>query len=57
MNAAAQFNHIAYKVDCDPAYRQAIDSLNYRKSLNQLAAVNRKYGMLYCEEYILMAHF
>lgn len=53
---SAQFNHIAYKVDCDPAYRQAIDSLNYRRCLNQLAVVNRKYGKLYCEEYILMAH-
>ncbi|MNU93365.1 hypothetical protein D3C71_833070 [compost metagenome] len=56
LNASAQINHIDYKVDCDPAYRFAIDSLNYTKCFNQLARVKRKYGKLYCEEYILMAH-
>lgn len=55
-NVFAQFDHIQYKTDCDAAYRLAIDSLNYPKCLNQLEKVNRKYGKLYCEEYILMAH-
>ena len=49
-------NHIDYKVDCDLAYRYAIDNLDYTKSLNHLSKVNKKYGKLYCEEYILMAH-
>lgn len=53
---SAQINHIDYKVDCDPAYRYAIDELNFRECINQLSKVNRKYGKLYCEEYILMAH-
>lgn len=51
-----QFNHIQYKTDCDVAYRFAIDSLNYSKCLGQLSKVSKKYGKLYCEEYILMAH-
>ncbi len=54
--AYGQFNHIQYKIDCDVAYRLAIDSLNYSKSLHQLSKVNKQYGKLYCEEYILMAH-
>ena len=53
---SAQMNHIDYKVDCDLAYRYAIDNLDYTKSLNHLSKVNKKYGKLYCEEYILMAH-
>lgn len=53
---SAQINHIDYKVDCDPAYRYAIDDLDYTKSLSHLSKVNKKYGKLYCEEYILMAH-
>ena len=53
---SAQINHIDYKVDCDPAYRYAIDDLNYSKCLSRLSKVNKKYGKLYCEEYILMAH-
>lgn len=56
LGASAQINHIDYKTDCDLAYRLAIDSLNYPKCLTQLSKVNRKYGKLYCEEYILMAH-
>ena len=51
-----QFNHIQYKKDCDAAYRFAIDDSNYSKCLGQLAKVNKQYGKLYCEEYILMAH-
>jgi hypothetical protein len=51
-----QFNHIQYKTDCDMAYRFAIDDSNYSKSLGQLAKAEKKYGKLYCEEYILMAH-
>lgn len=51
-----QFNHIQYKTDCDAAYRSAIDDLNYSKSLSALSKVEKKYGKLYCEEYILMAH-
>lgn len=54
--AYGQFNHIQYKTDCDPAYRSAIDDLNYSKSLGLLSKVKKKYGKLYCEEYILMAH-
>lgn len=53
---SAQINHIDYKVDCDPAYRYAIDDSNYTKCLSHLSKVNKKYGKLYCEEYILMAH-
>lgn len=56
LGASAQINHIDYKVDCDVAYRQAIDSSNYPQCLSQLAKVHRKYGKLYCEEYILMAY-
>jgi hypothetical protein len=52
----AQINHIDYKVDCDLAYRFALDSLNYPKCLKQLSKVNKKYGKIYCEEYILMAY-
>lgn len=52
----AQINHIDYKVDCDIAYRFAIDSLNYPKCLKQLSKVDKKYGKIYSEEYILMAH-
>lgn len=51
-----QINHIHYKADCDPAYRFALDSLNYPKCFSQLSKVKKKYGKLYCEEYILMAH-
>ncbi len=53
---SAQINHVDYKADCDAAYRSAIDDLNYSKSLGQLSKVEKKYGKLYCEEYILMAH-
>lgn len=53
---SAQMNHIDYKVDCDLAYRYAIDDSNYTKCLSHLSKVNKKYGKLYCEEYILMAH-
>lgn len=53
---SAQINHIDYKADCDLAYRFALDSLNYPKCFSQLSNVKRKYGKLYCEEYILMAH-
>ena len=52
----AQINHIEYKADCDLAYRLAIDSLNYTGSLKHLSKTSKKYGKLYCEEYILMAH-
>ncbi len=55
-DASAQINHIDYKADCDPAYRFALDSLNYPKCFKQLSKVKKKYGKLYCEEYILMAH-
>ena len=55
-NLLAQIDHIRYKTDCDLAYRFAIDDLDYQKSLKKLSEVNRKYGKLYCEEYILMAH-
>lgn len=51
-----QINHIEYKAACDPAYRFALDSSNYPKCFKQLARVKKKYGKLYCEEYILMAH-
>lgn len=54
--AYGQFDHIQYKTDCDPAYRSAIDDLNYSKSLEHLSKAKKKYGKLYCEEYILMAH-
>ncbi len=53
---SAQINHIDYKADCDPAYRFALDSSNYKKCFKQLSGVKKKYGKLYCEEYILMAH-
>ena len=53
---SAQINHIDYKVDCDVAYRMAIDDSDYSKCLGQLSKVNKKYGKLYCEEYILMAY-
>lgn len=56
VGACGQFNHIEYKTDCDIAYRFAIDSLNYPKCLSQLAKVKKQYGVLYCEEYILMSH-
>jgi hypothetical protein len=56
LTVSAQINHINYKADCDPAYRYAVDSLDYHKCLSQLSKVNKQYGKLYCEEYILMAH-
>lgn len=56
IGVSGQINHINYKVDCDPAYRFALDSSNYAKCCSQLAKVKKKYGKLYCEEYILMAH-
>lgn len=56
IDSSAQFNHIAYKADCDLAYRLAIDSLQYPASLKHLSKTRKKYGKLYCEEYILMAH-
>ena len=56
LSISAQINHIDYKVDCDPAYRYAIDDSNYTKCLGHLSKVNKRFGKLYCEEYILMAH-
>ncbi|MNK00444.1 hypothetical protein D3C87_182290 [compost metagenome] len=56
LNSSAQFNHIDYKKECSVAYSAAIDSLNYSKCFKELAKIRKKYGKLYCEEYILMAH-
>lgn len=56
LTGLAQFNHIDYKKECSVAYSEAIDSLNYPKCLKLLAQIDQKYGKLYCEEYILMAH-
>lgn len=56
ISSYGQFNHIQYKTDCDAAYRTAIDDSNYLKSLSTLSKVEKKYGKLYCEEYILMAY-
>ncbi len=53
---SAQFNHIEYKKDCSAAYVLAIDNLNYSKCLKQLSEIEKEYGKLYCEEYILMAY-
>ena len=56
LTTSAQFNHIEYKKECSVAYSEALDSLNYPKCLKRLAQIDQKYGKLYCEEYILMAH-
>jgi hypothetical protein len=56
IGAHAQFNHIEYKQDCDLAYRMAIDSAQYKKSLKELGTIKKKYKKLYCEEYILAAY-
>lgn len=56
IGVSGQINHINYKVDCDPAYRFALDSSDYTKCFSQLSEVKKKYGKLYGEEYILMAH-
>ena len=55
IGSKAQFNHIEYKQECDVAYRLAIDSAQYKKSLKKLTSVKKKYGKLYCEEYVLSA--
>lgn len=54
--SSSQFNHIDYKRDCSAAYSSAIDSLNYKECLKELSRIEKKYGKIYCEEYILMAH-
>jgi hypothetical protein len=56
IGAHAQFNHIEYKQDCDMAYRMALDSTQYKKSLKELGFIKKKYKKLYCEEYILAAY-
>lgn len=48
-------NHIEYKKDCNFAYQIAIDSSNYKAALTDLKKLEKKYGNLYTEEYILRA--
>lgn len=53
---AQSFDHIAYKQQVNPAYEIAIKEKKYTESLQKLEAVNKKYGMLYGEDYRLQAY-
>ena len=53
---AQSFDHIAYKQEVSPAYEMAIKEKKYAESLQKLEAVNKKYGMLYGEDYRLQAY-
>lgn len=53
---AQSFDHIAYKQEVNPAYEMAIKEKKYAESLQKLEAVNKKYGMLYGEDYRLQAY-
>lgn len=52
---AQNVNFIDYKKDCDLAYRLALDSNNYSKSIVLLENVKKKYNFLCTEEYVLKA--
>lgn len=53
---AQSFDHIAYKQEVNPAYEMAIKEKKYAESLQKLEAINKKYGMLYGEDYRLQAY-
>ncbi|TSJ41155.1 hypothetical protein [Fluviicola chungangensis] len=47
-------NHIEYKKDCNIVYLR-VDSSKYKAALTTLKKLEKKYGSLYTEEYILRA--
>lgn len=56
-NSIAQnFDHIEYKKDCNLAYISSLDNKEFKTSIQILNRTKDKYGILYCEEYVLMAY-
>lgn len=54
--AQSDFDHIVYKQDCNSSYIKSIEYKEYKESIKQLKIVQEKYGLLYGEEYILLAY-
>lgn len=54
--AQNDFDHIVYKQDCNSSYIKSIEYKEYKESIKQLKIVQEKYGLLYGEEYILLAY-
>ncbi len=48
-------NHIEYKKSCNTIYQLGIDSSQHKKALVELNKLEKKYGQLYTEEYMLRA--
>lgn len=53
---AQSFDHIVYKQEVTPIYKQVMQGRIFKESIDQLNAVKKKYKMLYGEEYLLMSY-
>lgn len=53
---AQSFDHIVYKQQVSPIYKQVMQGRIFKESIDQLNGVKRKYKMLYGEEYLLMSY-
>lgn len=49
-------DHIVYKQALFPIYKQAVEKHEFKKSIEQLEAVKKRFGKLYGEDYLLMSY-